>query len=182
MPRLAPLDLDSMTPEQRRVADAIVAGPRGGIRGPFEAWLRSPGLCDPAQQLGEYCRFSTSLPNDLSEMAILLAGKHWRAQYEFWAHSRLALQAGLPDETVEAIRTGVAPAFRDERERALYELVTELFANRRVSDETYARAVAALGERGVVDVVGIIGYYSLVSMTLNVFEVALPDGVEPPLA
>ena len=181
MTRFPPLDRSQLTPEQHAVADAIVAGPRGGLRGPFQAWLRSPQLADPAQRLGEYCRFHSSLPRDLTEMAILLTGKHWRAQFEFYAHSRLAQEAGLAQEIIEAIRVGVAPPLQSDAARAVYAFVTEYFTQHRVSDATYERALALFGERGVVDLVGVVGYYGLVSMTLNVFEVALPDGVEPPL-
>ncbi len=177
MPRLAPLDLANLTPEQKEVADAIMSGPRGGLRGPFEAWLRSPVLADRAQKVGEYCRFNTSLPKHLSEFAIILTGKHWKAQYEFFAHARMAIEAGLPIETVEAVRTGATPTLRDAAERTVYAFVTEYFATNRVSDATYQQALATLGgERGVVDLIGIVGYYGLVSMTLNVFDVALPAG------
>ncbi|TAJ21076.1 MAG: carboxymuconolactone decarboxylase family protein [Dehalococcoidia bacterium] len=183
MARLEPLDLTALSPEQKEVADAIMAGPRGGLRGPFEAWLRSPVLADRGQRLGEFCRFHTSLPKHLSEFAIILTGKHWKAQYEFFAHARMALEAGLPRETVEAVRTGGTPAFRDDAERAVYTFVTEYFATNRVSDATYQQALAALGgERGVVDLIGIVGYYGLVSMTLNVFDVGLPPGEPLPLA
>jgi len=181
MPRLAPFDLATATPEQREAAAAIVAS-RGGLRGPFEPWLRSPGLAARAQELGGFCRFGTSLPPLLSELAILLTGRHWKAQFEFWAHARLAREAGLPDAVIEAIRTGATPPLEDESQRAIHALVTEYFAGHRVSDATYARAVTALGERGVVELVGIVGYYGLVSMTLNVFDVPLPPGVEPPLS
>ncbi len=181
MPRLAPIDLDQLSPEQRAVADAIISGPRGGLRGPFEAWLRSPQLADRGQKLGEYCRFGTSLPRDLSEFAILLTGKHWRAQFEFWAHARLARDAGLPEDIIEAVRTGAAPEFRDEAQRAVHALVSEYFATNRVSEPTYRLAIAELGERGVVDLVGVVGYYCLVSMTLNVFDVGLPAGQPEPL-
>lgn len=176
MARLTPLTPDQMTDEQREVAQAIIGGPRGGLRGPFEAWLRSPVLADRAQRLGEFCRFNSSLAPHLSELAILLTGKHWSSQYEFFAHSRLGRQAGLPDETIEAIRTGQHPALRDASEEAIYELVTEYLARHRVSDATFERTRDVLGETGVVDVIGVVGYYSLVSMTLNVFEVALPEG------
>ncbi len=182
MARLAPLDLDQLSPEQRAVADAIISGPRGGIRGPFESWLRSPELAGRAQELGEYCRFNTSLRRDLSELAILLTGKHWKAQFEFWAHARLAREAGLPEDIIEAVRSGAAPAFRDEPQRAVYALVTEHFATNRVSDATYQQAITQLGERGVVDLVGVVGYYGLVSMTLNVFDVGLPPGQPDPLS
>ena len=181
MSRLAPLPLEEMTPEQRKVAEGIIAGPRGGMRGPFESLLRAPELADHAQRLGAYCRYNTSLAPHLSELAILLTGRHWSAQYEFYAHARLARQAGLPDETIEAIRTGRRPAFRDDLEEVIYDLVTTYLARHRVPDDLYQRAVTLLGERGVVDVVGIVGYYGLVSMTLNVFEVGLPEGEPLPL-
>jgi 4-carboxymuconolactone decarboxylase len=181
MPRLAPLDLDRLTPDQQRVADAIRSGPRGGLRGPFEAWLRAPGFAEHAQLVGAYCRFGSSLAPDVRELAILLAGKHWRAQYEFWAHARIGREAGLGDAVIEAVRTGGPPPFQHDAQRDAYDFVTECFATRRVSDATYARALATFGERGVMDLVGVVGYYGMVSMTLNVFEVALPDGVPEPL-
>src|SRR3990167_8686403 len=109
MPRLAPLDLNKLSPEQKTVADAILAGPRGGLRGPFEPWLRSPVLADRAQKLGEYCRFNNSLPRDLSELAICLVGRHFKAQFEFYAHARLAREAGLSADIVEAIRVRAMP-------------------------------------------------------------------------
>jgi 4-carboxymuconolactone decarboxylase len=179
--RLEPLDIDNLSGEQKRVADEIRSGPRGGLRGPFEAWLRSPGLAEHAQKVGAYVRFGSSLPPDLNEMAILLTGKHWRAQFEFWAHSRLAREAGLDEGIIEAIRTGELPRFTREAEHIVYDFVTEYFTTNRVSASTYNRAVDAFGENGVVDLVGAVGYYSLVSMTLNVFEVGLPEGVEAPL-
>ncbi len=181
MSRLAPLDLDQLTPRQQEVADDIIAGPRGGLRGPFQAWLRSPELADRAQRLGEHCRFGTELPRELTELAILLTGKHWRAQFEFWAHARLAQEAGLPDAVIEAIRVGSTPTFADQAQRAVYDFVTEHFETRRVGDATYRQAIAALGETGVVDLIGIVGYYGLVSMTLNVFEVPVPEGEQEPL-
>jgi 4-carboxymuconolactone decarboxylase len=181
MSRLAPLDLNNLTPEQKKVADAIVSGPRGGLRGPFEAWLRAPELAQRAQLLGEYCRFGTTLSKDLSELTILITGKHWKAQFEFWAHTRLGREAGLDEAIIEAIRIGQEPSFRSDRERLLYEFVTEYLRTNRVSGETYGRALAEFGERGLVDIIGIVGYYGLVSMTLNVFEVALPAGERDPL-
>ncbi len=177
MPRLEPLDMEKLDPEQKVVADAIRSGPRGGLRGPFEAWLRAPGMADPAQKLGAYCRYGSSLPSDLNELAIIITGKRWKAQFEFWAHARLAREAGLDEAIIEAVRTGERPPFTRESERVVYDLVTEYFANNRVSDATYRRAVEAFGERGVVELVGVVGYYGLVSMTLNVFEVELPEGV-----
>lgn len=181
MARLAPLNLDTLTPEQKEVADAIRNGPRGGMRGPFEAWLRAPGLADTAQRLGAYCRFGSSLPGDINELAILLTGKHWKAQFEFWAHARLALQAGLHPDIIEAIRTGAEPPFTRDLERVVYTVVTEYFDSHRLSDATYKRALEVLGERGLVDLIGVVGYYGLVSMTLNIFEVEVPEGEKVPL-
>ncbi|MBK6317965.1 MAG: carboxymuconolactone decarboxylase family protein [Dehalococcoidia bacterium] len=181
MPRLAPIDFENLTPEQTTVADAIRNGPRGGLRGPFEAWLRSPGFADPAQRVGAYCRYGSSIPSDLNEMAILMTGKYWKAQFEFWAHARLALQAGLDPAIVEAVRTGAEPPFKREMERVVYDFVSEYLATHRVSDTNYRRAVETFGENGVVDIIGVVGYYGLVSMTLNVFEVELPPGETNPL-
>src|SRR5882757_4901638 len=168
MPRLVPLDLDKLTPEQKKAADAIVAGPRGGLRGPFDPWLRRPELADRAQKLGEYCRFNSSLPKDLAELAIYLIGRHFKAQYEFYAHARLAKEAGLAPAIVEA-------------ERIVYDFVTEYLDTNRVAAPNYKRAIDAFGEQGVVDLVGVCGYYMLVSMTLNVFEMPLPPGELEPL-
>ena len=182
MARLAPLDLERLTPEQKEVADAIRNGPRGGMRGPFEAWLRAPGLADTAQKLGAYSRFGTSLPGDINELAILLTGRHWKAQFEFWAHARLALQAGLDPAIIEAIRTGEEPPFTRDMERVVHAVVTEYFETNRLSGATYATAIEVLGERGLVDLIGVVGYYGLVSMTLNIFEVEVPAGEREPLA
>ena len=180
MTRLVPLDMDSLTTEQSEVAAAIMAGPRGGLRGPFEAWLRSPQLADRAQKLGEYCRFGSSLPKDLSELAIILAGKHWKSQYEFWAHARLAKEAGLAEEVIEAVRSGSAPPFTKDSERVVYDFVTEYFATNRVSDTTYARAIKHFGEESVVDLVGVVGYYAMIAMLMNVARTAPPqDGILP---
>jgi 4-carboxymuconolactone decarboxylase len=182
MPRLAPLDLAKLSPEQKKVADAIASGPRGGLRGPFEPWLRSPVLADRAQKLGEYCRFNNSLPKDLSELAICLVGRHFKAQFEFYAHARLAREAGLAGDIVEAIRVRATPPFRRDVEKTVYDFVTEYLETNRVAAPNYTRAIEALGEQGVVDLVGVCGYYMLVSMTLNVFEVPLPPGEPEPLA
>ena len=181
MPRLAPLDPATFTPEQQRVAEAITSS-RGSIaNGPFLPWMRSPELCDRAQHLGDFCRYHSSLEPFLSEFAIIVTARYWKAQYEFYAHARMAAQAGVPDAIIEAVRVGASPPLEDERHRAIYTFVTEFFATHRVTDETYERAKAALTERGIVDLVGIVGYYSLVSLTLNVFEVGLPEGEPLPL-
>ncbi|HQS15356.1 carboxymuconolactone decarboxylase family protein [Reyranella sp.] len=181
MPRLAPLDLNKLDPEQKKVADAILSGPRGGLRGPFEPWLRSPVLADRAQKLGEYCRFDNSLPRDLSELAICLVGRHFKAQFEFYAHARLAREAGLAEDIIEAVRLRATPPFKRDVETVVYDFVTEYLETNRVAPANYKRAIDAFGEKGVVDLVGVCGYYMLVSMTLNVFEVPLPPGEPDPL-
>ena len=181
MTRLPELDPDAMSPEQRQVHDAIAQGPRGNVRGPFHAWLRSPELCRRAQELGAFCRFGSSLPPRLSELAILTVARHTTCQVEWYLHEPIARDAGLPDDAIEAIGNGRPPEFTHEDERAVHAAVTELLETHRLSDETYADALAPLGERGVVDLVGIVGYYVLVALTLNGFEVPVPDGAPPPL-
>ena len=181
-PRLPPLDINKLTPEQKAAAEGIIKGPRGALRGPFEPWLRSPVLADRAQRLGEYCRFNNTLPRDLSELAILLVGRRFKAQFEFYAHARLAKEAGLAPEIVEAVRTYQSPPFKREVERVVYDFVSEYLATNRVSDVNYKRALDAFGEQGVVDLVGVSGYYMLVSMTLNVFQINVPAEEPEPLA
>ena len=179
--RMKQLTQEEMTPEQRRVADGIVAGPRGGMRGPFNALLRSPELAERAQKLGEYVRFKSSLPQRLNELAILLTAREWGAQYEWYAHRQLAEKAGLAPAIAAAIAEGERPESMARDETVVYEFCRELLSRREVSDTTYAAVVELFGERGVVDLIGASGYYGLVSMVLNVERHPLPDGIEPPL-
>ncbi len=181
MARLQPLSPEEMTEAQRRVVDDILAGPRGGLRGPFLAWLRSPELADRGQKLGEFVRYNTSLEPRLSELAILVTARHWSAQYEWYAHAPIAREAGLPDAVIEAVRTGAQPQFEDQDEAMIYEFCSEYYANHRVDDARYHAIVNRFGEIGAVELVGIMGYYGLVAMTLNVFEMALPEGEPEPL-
>jgi 4-carboxymuconolactone decarboxylase len=181
MSRLTPLESLTLSPEQQVVADAIRNGPRKSLRGPFAAWLRAPGFAAHAQEAGIYIRFGSSLPGDLRELVILLTGKYWKAQFEFWAHSRIGRQEGLPQEVIDAITRDERPALDRADLEVAYDFVTEYLATHRISDATYARALDQFGEAGITDIVATSGYYSLVSMTLNVFEVELPEGVEPPL-
>jgi len=181
LPRFPPLTPDQMTPDQREVAEAIASGPRGGLRGPFQAWLRSPALADRLQKVGEYLRFSSAVPRQLNELAILLTARAWDAQFEWYAHHRLALEAGLDPAVAADIAEGRRPASMRADEAVVYDFCTELRATRRVSDATLAATLDLLGEQGVIDLIAVSGYYDLVSMTLNVAEVALPDGLPPPL-
>jgi 4-carboxymuconolactone decarboxylase len=180
-PRFEPLTPEEMTPEQRQVAEAIVAGPRGGMRGPFDALLRSPLLAERAQKLGEYVRFHSSLPRPLNELAILVTARHWTAQYEWYAHARLAAEAGLAPALIAAIADGQRPAAMAADQTIVYDFCTELLERHAVRDATFAAAREAFGERGIVDLIGASGYYGLVSMVLNVARHPLPDGVAPPL-
>lgn len=182
MTRLPQIPTEKLTPEQRRVHDAIVAGPRGGVRGPFAAWLRSPELADRAQKLGEFLRFNTSLSKRLNEMAIIITARAWTAQYEWYAHARLAREAGLDDAIIKAIAERRRPDRMAEDEAVVYDFCTELHRDHRVSDATWKRAVAAFGETGAVELIGVSGYYVLVAMTLNVAEVQLPEGEPLPLS
>ena len=182
MPRIPELRTDQMSPQQLRVHDEILAGPRGSLQGPFHAWLHSPGLADPAQKLGEFCRFSSALPKRLSELAILVIARHWCAQFEWYAHSPMAISAGISATVVEAIRTNEKPILGADDERLVYEFVSELLETRTVSQSTYNQAEAMFGRLAVVDLVGIVGYYCLVSITLNVFDMPLPKGEAPPLS
>jgi 4-carboxymuconolactone decarboxylase len=180
MPRIPSVAPDDMNDAQRQVYEDIMAGPRSSMAGPFNAWIHSPELADRAQKLGEFCRFHSSLEPRLSELAILYTARHWRAQFEWYAHEPMARQGGLSEAVITAIKAGEIPAFENSDEAALYEFCRELYTHQRVSDETYATAEAELGRQGVIDAVGILGYYALVSMTLNSFEMPLPEGVEPP--
>jgi 4-carboxymuconolactone decarboxylase len=144
-------------------------------------WLHRPGLANRAQALGQYCRYDSSLSPRLSELAILLMARTWMSEFEWWAHKPIALKAGVAEDVVEAIRTGREPAFVKEDERVIHEFLTELHATRNVPDELYQRAMAVLGKDQVVDLVGLAGYYTLISMTINVFGVVPPDGSAPEL-
>jgi 4-carboxymuconolactone decarboxylase len=179
MPRLGEIDRARLSEEQRRVADQIESGPRGGLGGPFWPWLRSPPLADRAQKLGEFVRFNTSLAPRLFELAVLVTAQHWKAQFEWYAHAPLARKAGLGENVIAAIHAGTRPSFAVEDEAAVYDFAVELYARKRVGDAAYAAALKHLGEQGVVELVGILGYYALVSMTLNVFGMEVPGGASP---
>ena len=180
MSRLPALPLEQMSPDQRAVAEEIVSGPHGRIVGPHPAWLRSPELARRARALSEFIRFQSSVPKHLLELAILVTGRHWKAEFEYWAHAKLARQAGVADAVIDAIAAGRRPTFAKAEEERVYLLCTELYETRRVSDATYAQAVAALGEQAVVELVATAGYYCMVCLTLNAFQVGLPAGERSP--
>ncbi len=180
--RFKELTPETMTPEQKKVADAIQSGPRGaGLRGPFNALLRSPDLCDLVQRVGAYVRYASSIPARLNEMAIIMAGRKWTAQYEFYAHRKLAIEAGLRTEICDAIAVNKRPDAMQPDEVVVYDFCSELLSTGQVSDAHYKAVTDKFGERGAIDLVGAVGYYSLVSMVLNVDRVPLPPGETPPL-
>jgi 4-carboxymuconolactone decarboxylase len=179
--RFKPLAEAEMTPEQKAMAEAIIAGPRGGLNGPFNVLLRSPDLGDRIQKVGEYVRFKTSLPPRLNELAILVTARAWTAQYEWYAHHQLALKAGLPPAIADDIAAGERPAKMESEEAAIYDFARELIDTKQVSDTTFNAVKEKFGERGVVDLIGLIGYYHTVSMLLNVDRYPLPDGAKPEL-
>ena len=185
--------IEQMTPEQKTLVQGLLAGPRGGGdtspeavkamlgRGPFNAWMRSPVLGDRLQKVGEYIRFNTSIPLRLNEFAILITARHWTSQYEWYAHLPLALKAGLDPRIADELAMNKRPAGMKEDEAAVYDFCIQLHRDKRVSDTAYKRAVALFGEKGVMDLIGVSGYYTAVSMTLNVAEVPVPAGQKDPL-
>ena len=182
MARLTPPDPARLSADQKRVHDAILAGPRGVVQGPLAVWLHRPGLADRAQALGQYCRYDSSLEKRLSELAILTTARIWGAEFEWWAHETPALEAGLAAATIEAIRTNGHVALDDPEEQVVHDVAITLNRTRRLDDALYARAIDVLGEGRLIDLIGVLGYYSFISMTINAFEVGLPPGSVPQLA
>src|SRR5215475_6182269 len=179
--RFKPLTYSEMSPEQKTMTDHVLSGERKSMDGPFNAYLRSPQMGDLAQQFGAYLRFHSSVPRKLNEFAIIITARHWNAQYEWYAHHRYALEAGLNPAIADAVAAGKRPAAMQPDEEAVYNFCTELLKTTQVSDRTFAAAKKTLGERGVVDLIAVMGYYHFVSMVLNVDRYPLPDGVKPEL-
>ena len=188
MPRLTPVRPEAMSDEQRALYDAILGGKRGPgmrgedgtLKGPFNAMLLNPHVGDRVQRLGEALRFEISLPRNVIEVATLVVGSHWRAQFEWWAHERLAKEAGVSEAVVAAIKRGERPEFSDDDEAGAYEVASELYGTQRLSDASYAKAVQRFGESALFELIALVGYYSLVSLLLNGFNVPLPGGETPP--
>ncbi len=193
MARLKPLPLSNLDTEQRALFDAITKGDRsrgrpledflledGSLRGPFNAWLHAPKIGQPAQLLGECLRYRGQLPPRLRELAILTVAARWRAEYEWWAHSRIAKAEGLSEEIIAAIKAGRPPGSADAEALMVHRFACELMDTRRVSEQSYRDVAKALGDAGAVELVTLLGYYTLISMVLNAFEVPLPAGEKPP--
>jgi 4-carboxymuconolactone decarboxylase len=181
---------DQMNAEQKKLFETIISGPRaqnyGGDaanhvlkRGPFNAWMRSPEFGLKIQAVGEQIRFKSSIPKHLNEFAILITAREWTSQYEWYAHHALAMKAGLDPKIAEELAAGKRPSNMKEDVAAVYDFCIQLHRTKKVDDATFKRAKALFGEQGVIDLVGVSGYYTAVSMTLNVAEVPVPGGVLP---
>ena len=182
-----------MNADQKKLLEALLAGPRGGGNtspeaiqkmlhgGPFNAWMRSPDLGNRLQNVGEYIRYKTSLPLRLNEFAILITAREWTSQYEWYAHYPLAMKAGLNAKVADELALSKRPSTMSDDEAAVYEFCVQLHRTRNVDDARFNRALALFGEQGVVDLIGICGYYTIVAMTLNVARVELPPGEALPL-
>jgi 4-carboxymuconolactone decarboxylase len=174
MARYQELDETRLDDAQRRVWNECKAGPRGAVPPPVHIWLNSPGLADHAHKLGAHVRFATGFTPRQTEIAILMTARYWTAQFEWAAHVRLALRAGLPQHVIEAIAERRTPEFGDPDDELVWEFCRDYYDDHRVDEATFQRVVGRFGEQGAVDLAGLIGYYSFVSVTLNVFEVPTP--------
>jgi 4-carboxymuconolactone decarboxylase len=181
--RFPPLKPEEMTPAQKTWADLISAPPRNAkfVNPPYRAYIYNPDLANRLTAMSEYLRWNTSLPPRLSELAILITARQWTAQYEWYAHYPLALKGGLDPKIADAIAAGQRPEGMKEDEAALYDLASELYRDKKVSDPVYKAALGQFGERGIMDIIGIIGYYDLVSMTLITMQAGMPDDKVKPL-
>ena len=177
-PRLTP---DAMTPAQRAVAAEITAGPRGEVRGPFIALLHNPELAGKLQALGEHLRWKGKLPPRLKELAVLVTARRWTCQHEWVMHSRLALEGGLSKAIVDAIAANVQPKELSEEERAVYDFCREVHAAGRARDEVFLLVKDRFGLDGVLELIALNGYYTLMAMVLNNAGLPLPGNAEPPL-
>ena len=171
MTRIKDWTVENLTEEQKEIHDTIVSGPRGHVVGPLRIWLNNPGLARSAQTVGEYARYGTSLSKGLSELAIITTGRVWSSAFEWEHHAPLAIEGGIDPENVNIISMGQRPNFTKAKEEAVFDFAAEANILKNVSDNTYNNLVNILNETAAIDIVGICGYYSLISMTLNVFKV-----------
>jgi len=179
--RFAPLTWDVLTPAQKTMAEHLLNGERGGLNGPFNVLLRSPEIGDLAQQFGGAVRFHSSVPRKLNEFAIIITARYWTSQYEWQAHKRLALEAGLSPAIVDALAQGKRPARMQKDEAAVFDFCWELLTTKQVGDVTFKTAKDTVSERGVVELIAVMGWYHTVSMALNVDRYPLPEGQKPEL-
>jgi 4-carboxymuconolactone decarboxylase len=179
--RFKPLTWEVMTAEQRTMTEHVLSGKRGSLNGPYNVLLRSPVMGDLAQKFGEYTRYDTSIPHQLNELAILVTARFWGSQYEWSSHHKYGLEAGLSPALIDALAAGKRPAPMSDDEAVVYDFCHELLYTKSVSDNTFAAAKEKFGERGIVDLIGVMGYYHVVAMALNVDRYPLPDNTKPEL-
>src|ERR1700733_2240412 len=175
--RFKPLTYETMTPEQRKMTDDVLSGERGSMAGPYNVLLRSPEMGNLAQKFGAYTRFHSTVPKKLNEFAIIITARYWTSQFEWAPHKRAALEAGLSPAIADAVANGKRPASMQPDEEVVYNFSNELLTAKQVSDAAYAPAGKLLGERGVVVLIGAMGYYQLVSMLLNTDRYPMPNGM-----
>ncbi|MEZ7812262.1 MAG: carboxymuconolactone decarboxylase family protein [Paracoccaceae bacterium] len=168
-----------LNPIQRQVFDTIANGPRKAVVGPLRVWLQNPGLAECAQALGQYARYDSILAEKLSELAILVTARVWSSGFEWSHHAPIALAAGVPEEAIEAIAKARPALFNDPKLQVVFNFAVELHRDRYITDRTYTTALNQLGLQACIDLVGICGYYTMISMTINTFDV--PDGDGPTL-
>ena len=179
MSRLPKIEAEQMSAEQKRVAAEITSGPRGEVRGPFIPLMHNPKAADAVQRMGSFLRFDGTLPGALREMVILLVARHWTAQYEWFAHLKIALDEGLDPAIADAIAARKEPTFSDPVQKIAYDFVIEMHRDHQVSDATFAAAEKALGAAQVVEIVVLCGHYNTIAMVLNGFKVDVPGGLTP---
>lgn len=173
--RMPPLSVDKMTDAQRKAAEEMTAGPRKGVKGPFVPLLRCPELMERLQRVGEYLRFQSSLESRVSEFIMLVVAREWTQHFEWGVHAPLGRKAGIPEDTIAALAEGRRPSDMSEPEGIAYDFCQELFRTKGVCEMTYRRAVASFGESGVIDIVGVAGYFTTVSMVMNVAHSPPPE-------
>jgi 4-carboxymuconolactone decarboxylase len=176
--RLPPIPEEALSPQQRKLIASISSGPRGEFKmsGPFFCYLHAPAFGELAQTFGAFCRYKTAVPPRLSEFAILLTAQHWKSAYEWAAHEPQAINAGVKPETIKALRTGRLAKSAPRDECAIYAFIKELYSDKGVSNSTYKSVNKILGDSGTVELVGLLGYYAMVAMTINVFRMPVPEG------
>ena len=179
MARFDPVSPDRMTDEQKAVCDQLIKS-RGGVRGPFPVMLHNPGLAAAAEKFGGYARFGSKIEPRLLEFAISIVSRFWGAQVEWNSHTKLAREAGMDPAVLQAVEDGNRPDFADDDEKVIYDFVTMLLNTSKVDDATYGNCLDVLGERGIIDLMAAITHYTVVSFTLNAFQVSVPEGVETP--
>jgi 4-carboxymuconolactone decarboxylase len=180
MSRPPVLEESQLSPEQQVIFDDIRSGPRGVVEGPLRVWLHSAALAEPAQKLGAFCRYGTKLPPRLSELGIITVGAHWKSGFEWHVHAPIAATVGIDADAIAAIKAGRKPDLSQEDEIVIYDFTRELLTTHHVSNVTYELAINLFGLQAIVELVGILGYYTFICMTINAFRVPVPSGSPEP--